>query len=287
MIRLQPNLTYPLAVIVAWCVASWNWLSGRNFVPWDSVDAFFPQVAFIVNTLHKGEWPTWNPLAFGGMPVLGDPQGMIFTPHVVTGLISGPAFGLWVFDATTLACMLTGALCLYRYARCHDSAPSLAALGALVFLLGGYGTSRLQHVPQIISFALLPIILLSFRTAVQKPNLINTLVLFATGSLLALNPNQVVFLTPFMLGPLLILDFFSAKNSLAALISVLSATVLVALISMPSLSAILETVDYSTRRSLTLEANASASLPNFTALSLILGLSQQRYVMRHRIMPAL
>lgn len=269
-ISFMRSVFYPLIIFFAWCCASWHWLSGKSFIPWDSVDYFFPQVAFIVTTLLRGESPTWNPLIFGGIPVLGDPQGMIFTPHVLTGLVSGSAFGLWVFDATTLTCMLAGALCLYSYARSHGSASPIAALGAIVFLLGGYGTSRLQHVSQIISYALLPILILTFRNVVLRPNLGSVIALSATGTLLALNPNHVVFLIPFLLGPLLLQELLRNPRKLRALSGLVVAVALVVLLAIPSFSAILETVAHSTRSIISLHSNASASLPGFSSLSLFI-----------------
>lgn len=267
---VKSQFFYPLVIFFAWCGASWHWLSGKSFIPWDSVDAFFPQVSFIVDSLLKGESPTWNPLIFGGLPVLGDPQGMIFTPHVLTGLVSGSAFGLWIFDVTTLACILAGALCLYSYARSHGSATAFAALGAIVFLLGGYGTSRLQHVPQIISYALLPILLFTFRNFLKKPNVFNILALSSTGVLLALNPNQVVFLIPFLLGPLLFLELARNPRHLSPWPGLAVSLLLVLLVATPSLSAILETVAHSTRTAISLQNNSSASLPGFSALSLFI-----------------
>lgn len=261
---------YPLVIVLIWFGASWHWLSGKSFIPWDSVDAFFPQVAFIVGSLLRGESPTWNPLIFGGLPVLGDPQGMIFTPHVLIGFVSGSAFGLWIFDATTLACMLAGALCLYKYARSHGSATAFAALGAIVFMLGGYGTSRLQHVPQIISYSLLPILLLTFRNFVAKPNVLNVLALSSTGALLALNPNHVVFLIPFLLGPLLFLELLRNPRHLAHWSGLAVSVLLVVLVAAPSLSAVLETVAHSTRTIINLQTSAPASLPSFSALSLFM-----------------
>lgn len=270
VMKFARNIFYPLVIFFSWCGASWHWLSGRSFIPWDSVDAFFPQVAFIVTTLLRGESPTWNPLIFGGLPVLGDPQGMIFTPHTLTGLVSGSAFGLWIFDATTLACMLIGSLSLYSYARSHGSSSAFATLGAIVFLLGGYGTSRLQHVPQIISYALLPILLLTFRNVVLRQKLGSVLALSATGALLALNPNHVVFLTPFLLGPLLILELLRNPRKQPPLLGLVVSLALVVLIAIPSLSAVLETVSHSTRTTINLQNNALASLPAFSALSLFI-----------------
>lgn len=261
---------YPLVIFLAWCGGSWHWLSGKSFIPWDSIDAFFPQVAFVINALSRGESPTWNPLIFGGIPALGDPQGMIFTPHVLTGVLSGSAFGLWVFDITTLACMLAGALCLYCYARSHGSACAYAALGAIVFLLGGYGTSRLQHVPQIISYALLPILLLTFRNNVIKPSFWSVLALSIVGLLLALNPNHIVFLIPFLLGPLMLLELLQNPRKASAIFGITISVLLVMLLTAPSVSAILETVAHSTRATISLQNNAPASLPSFSVLSLFI-----------------
>ena len=267
---IKNEFIYPLVIFLAWCGGSWHWLSGKSFIPWDSIDAFFPQVAFVVNALARGESPTWNPLIFGGIPVLGDPQGMIFTPHVLTGVLSGPAFGLWIFDITTLACMLAGALCLYCYARSHGGTCAYAALGAIVFLLGGYGTSRLQHVPQIISYALLPILLITFRNTVIKPSLLSVFALSIVGLLLALNPNHIVFLIPFLLGPLMLLEVLQNPKKASTIFGITVSAFLVILLAAPSASAILETVAHSTRATISLQNNEPASLPSFSVLSLFI-----------------
>ena len=261
---------YPSVILLVWCGTSLHWLSGNSFIPWDSVDYCFPQVSFVVSSLLRGESPAWNPLLYGGAPAFADPQGMIFTPHVLTGLISGSAFGLWIFDATTLTCMLAGALCLYGYARSHGSAAAFAALGATVFLLGGYGTSRLQHVTQIISYALLPILLLTFGKFLRKPSVLNVLALSFTGALLALNPNQVVFLTPFLLGPLLFLDLLRNPIRYAHWFGLAVSVFLVVLVAAPSLSAMLEIVAYSTRADINLQTDIVGALPSFSIISLFI-----------------
>lgn len=268
--RFWHEVRYPLIIFVAWITASWHWVFGHSFIPWDSFDAFFPQVAFIRNSVMKGQLPTWNPLLFSGLPILGDPQGLLFTPHTVMALLSGPVFGLMVFDITTLLCMLGGALCLYRYTRMHGSHQVLATLGAIVFMLGGYATSRLQHTPQIISLALLPVLLLAFRVTVQRPAFWPTVALCVSGTFFALNQNQVVFLAPFMLAPLFFLEFCACENPRAALKSLVIAAVFVVAASTPSLSALLEVVDLSTRQAITLEVNRSASLPASTFLSMFI-----------------
>ncbi len=265
----HPSL-YPLAIILSWIIASWHWISGKQFIPWDSIDAFFPQVAFIVSALRAGQSPVWNPLAFGGQPVLGDPQGLIFSPHVLTGLLSGPAFGLWIFDLTTLACALGGALCIYAYARQHGAREPTAALGAIVFMLAGVATSRLQHVPQIITYGMLPAFVLAFRCAVQHPSVKRAVVLGLVAALLGWNPNHLVFLAPFLLSPLLMFELCRAPRVGAATLTVLSGAVLAALLTAPTLSTIMETVSYSNRQVFTAADSAPASLPPFALLSIVI-----------------
>lgn len=268
---LSAEMTMWLGVIVAaWFFASAHWLLGRHFIPWDSVDAFFPQTSFVVGAIGRGEAPWWNPLAFGGMPVLGDPQGLIFVPHTVTGLLSGRHFGLWIFDITTLACVLAGGLGFFFYLRQHGAITPLAALGAIVFMLSGVATSRLQHVPQIVSYGLLPLLLLSFRMAAQSPGAASAALLGLVGLLLTLNPNHVVFLTPFLLAPILLFEFAKSTRKFSTFIVAVSASFIILAGSAFTATAVIETVGFSTRSALTLQNSLATSLPGFTLWSLAL-----------------
>ena len=258
---LASDIAFLFAVVVAWAAASWQWLSGRRYIPWDSIDAFFPQVAFIVSAIRGGQSPVWNPLAFGGQPVLGDPQGMIFTPHVLSGLLRFRFFGLHVFDVTTLLCVLVGGLSLYVYVRRWGAVPALAAIGAVVFMLGGFATSRLQHVPQIVSYSLLPVALLAMQHAIRRPGILAIAGVAATALLLVLNPNQVVFLAPFLLAPLIVTEVATAARPGRAAMALLAGGLLAGLLASPVLAAVLETVAHSNRVALTLADSAVASLP--------------------------
>ena len=128
--------------------ANAHFLSGRAYIPYDSTDQFFPQTLFVVRSLLRGDAPWWNPLVFSGIPVLGDPQSMIFTPHTLIGLLAGHSFGQMTFDLTTLSCLLVGAGALLVYGRRIGGTPAVGLLGAVLFMLGGVATSRLQHVIQ-------------------------------------------------------------------------------------------------------------------------------------------
>jgi hypothetical protein len=243
---------------------------GRAFVPWDSIDAFFPQTQFVVRSLLHGDRPWWDPYVFGGMPVLGDPQSMIFTPNTLTGLIAGEDFPLRLFDLTTLGSVLCGGIALYKYALEEAKAPALPLLGALVFIMGGVATSRLQHVPQILSYALLPALLLAVRAVCARASLGRTALLafLIAGSLL--NPNQVVFLAAFMLLPLFSLHVLKASRPLRSVLALAAAGAIALLATAPVLTAVLETVQLSTRASMSIDDSSWSSFPALTLASMIL-----------------
>jgi hypothetical protein len=147
-------------------VVNWHLIIARDCIPFDSIDSFFPQSVFVVRSLLRGDAPWWNPIAFSGLPVLGDAQSMIFTPHTLTGLLLGADFGLTSFDLTTLACPLAGAGALMVYGSRSGGSGIACLLAGVTFLLGGVATSRLQHVTEMISYGIIPLILLASQ---QRP----------------------------------------------------------------------------------------------------------------------
>ena len=87
---------------------------------------------------------------------------------------------------------------------------------------------------------------------------------------LRLNPNQVVYLSIFAIGPLAILHVSQSARPLAALFYCISAAVVVVLLSWPMFSAVNETIGLSTRNGMSIDASAASSFPTFNLLSLFL-----------------
>ncbi len=69
-----------LVLVAAWLVLAWPWLSDNVTVPWDAKAHFQPQLAFLAQSLHRGESPFWTPNVFAGHPQVADPQSLIFSP---------------------------------------------------------------------------------------------------------------------------------------------------------------------------------------------------------------
>ena len=62
---------WPLALTlywIAWAVLSWPWLSGAVTIPWDAKAHFYPQLQFLAQSIHRGEWPFWTPNIYAGWP---------------------------------------------------------------------------------------------------------------------------------------------------------------------------------------------------------------------------
>jgi hypothetical protein len=258
------------ALLLIWIWGCWPFLAGTRFIPGDSLGAFFPQTSFVVQALTHGRAPWWNPYEYGGLPVLADPQNMLFTPQTLIGLIARSSFNLHVFDLTTLACPLLGTIALSRYTAPYADTRALPLLGGIVFMLGGVATSRLQHVPQIVSYSLIPIQLLVVRALCRKPTAWLGLLSFLTLLASLLNLNQVMFLSAFMILPLVSYHLFFSPRRIRAASYLAVAGVLALVFALPELMAVTEYLPFSNRAEIPLGISGLYSFPLFNLASLII-----------------
>ena len=258
------------ALLLIWIAACWPVLSGARFIPGDSLGEFFPQVSFVVGAIRHGEAPWWNPYEYGGLPVLADPQSLVFTPHTLVGLITGALFNLHLFDLTTLACPLLGVWAMRRYTAAYADTRWMPLLGSVVFMLGGVATSRLQHVPQIVSYSLIPLQLIAFRAVCLRPNARPTLLLFSTLLAGLLNLNQVTFLSAFALLPLVAWHLARSRLAVRATCCLAAAGFAALLAASPLLLALAEFLPFSNRAALPLGMSKGFSFPLLNLTSLFL-----------------
>src|SRR5262249_46260303 len=133
-----------------------SWLAASTVVPWDSKNQFYPMFRFLGDALRNGELPFWNPYHFGGHPAIADPQSLIFTPTMMLFAFAAPKASMQLFDAVVLAHLLAGGICTLGLLRRWHWHPLGAALAAIIFMLGGAASSRLQHTGIIISYSFFP-----------------------------------------------------------------------------------------------------------------------------------
>jgi hypothetical protein len=171
-----------------------SWLLSGTVVPWDSKNHFYPMFRFLADALQQGEVPLWNPYHFAGHPSIADPQSLIFTPSMALFALIAPHASMQLFDAVILAHLAAGGVCvlgLFRRWRWH---PAGAVLAALIFMLGGAASSRLQHTGMIISYSFFPAALWSLELTLERHSYRFAFLFGVCASLMALGRDQVAFL---------------------------------------------------------------------------------------------
>jgi hypothetical protein len=183
-----------LGLIVFYGLALASWLASGAVVPWDSKNHFYAMFRFLGDALRNGESPLWNPYHFGGHPAIADPQSLIFTPSMMLFALIAPNASMQLFDAVILAHLLAGGICILGLSRRWGWHPLSAVLTAMLFMLGGAASSRLQHTGIIISYSFFPAALWALDATLERRSWRCALVFGLCASLLALGRDQVSFL---------------------------------------------------------------------------------------------
>jgi hypothetical protein len=139
---------------------------GRVVVDYDAFVYFYPQRAYLAQSLVEGRLPLWNPYLFMGAPFLANPQAAVLYPLS------------WLFLLGPVEVVYTGQLVLHTYlaalftyllARSALGTGSLAAaVGALAYAFGGFMAAQAGHVNQLSAAAWLPAVLLAYDRAVCR-----------------------------------------------------------------------------------------------------------------------
>ena len=101
--------------------------------------------------------PLWNPYHFGGHPSAADPQSLLFTPTMLLFGWLVPEPSMQLFDVVVFAHFLPGALAFVFLFRRRGWHPAGAVVAAIIFILGGSATARLQHTGIIFSYGCFPL----------------------------------------------------------------------------------------------------------------------------------
>lgn len=182
------------AVFAFVTLAAASWLASGTVVPWDSKNHFYPMFRFLADSLHNGEIPVWNPYHFAGHPTIADPQSLLFTPSMVVLALVAPQASMQLFDGVILAHLAAGGLCIVGLFRRWGWHPAGAVLAALIFILGGAASSRLQHTGMIISYSYFPAALWSLEVVLERRSWRAALIFGVVAALMALGRDQVAFL---------------------------------------------------------------------------------------------
>lgn len=188
-----------VALVIAWAILAWPWLSGRVTIPWDAKAHFLPQLQFLADSFAKGESPLWTPFVFSGHPQIADPQALIFSPPFVLMAYFDPTPTAWAADATVFAMLLVSAYAMLLWLSDKGWHPAAALLSALSFVFGAAMAWRVQHVGQVMSLAYLPIVLLCLDRALVRRSVGYAIAAGVVAAFLVLGRDQVALLSVYFL----------------------------------------------------------------------------------------
>lgn len=191
---LRETLVAHLALVLFAVAATGAWLWAGAVVPWDSKNEFFPNFRFLADSLARGESPFWNPYHFGGFPQVSDPQNLIFAPLMLAVAWAFPSASMQVFDAAVMAHLLIGGFGVLALFRARNWSSAGAVLAAMVFMLGGSASARLQHTGMILSYGVFPVALACLETALDRRSLGWAAAFGVVAAVMALGRDQVAYL---------------------------------------------------------------------------------------------
>lgn len=251
-------------VFVFWAVAALQWPLRDLVIPWDSKNQFYVFYRFMADGLHRGWTPFWNPYHYGGHPSVADPQSLISSPTFFLWALVVPDPSLFAFDAMVFAHLLIGGPALVVHGRRHGWSPAASVLAALVFMIGGAVSGRMNHVGILTVYAIFPPTLLAMEIALDRRSLLAAIGFGVGAALLVLGRSQVPLLLCVVLGVLTLRSFWAVPERLRYLreragVLAVAAVVTIALTAMPMLPT-LQFADLSNRPEIDLETALRSSL---------------------------
>lgn len=263
-----------LMLLGAALVLSWPWLSGRVTIPWDAKAHFQAQIAFLAQSIHSGQSPSWSPYVFAGHPQIADPQSLIFSPgYLLLALITpNPTFQM--VDGVAFANLVFGALGILGFARDRRWHPAAAIVAALAFAYGGSAAWRIQHIGQILSLAFFPWSLWMLERGLRLSSARYGALSGLFAGLMVLGPDQVSYLGLVVLAGFALAHIVSGTGVLARLRASLrplgsGAIVGAALIAIPTLM-VLTFADGSNRAHIDLKEASLGSLHPSNLLTFVI-----------------
>jgi Dolichyl-phosphate-mannose-protein mannosyltransferase len=184
---------------LAFLIPAWPWLSGAVTIPWDAKAQFFPQLAFLAQSLAHGESPFWTPYVFAGWPQIADPQSLIFSPlHLLLALVDpDPSFR--ASDGVVFAMLFLGGLGVILFFRDRGWHMAGALVAALSFAFGGAAASRIQHIGEVMSLSFIAIALWLLARALARSSWRWGAAAGIAAALMAIGRDQVALLGLYIL----------------------------------------------------------------------------------------
>jgi hypothetical protein len=262
-------------ILAAWALAAAIWPLTGSVVPWDSKNQFYPTLRYLGAALSNGELPLWNPYHFGGHPSAADPQSLLFTPTMLLFGWLVPQPSMELFDLMVFAHFLPGALAFIPLFRRRGWHWSGAVVAAIVFMLGGSASARLQHTGIILGYGFFPLAFWLLEEAMDRRSYRYGALFAVSAALMVIGRDQVAFLCALTLIGVAAHRIWSAPQSLAYLRSRLGLLLTMGLIGGALLAVpVILTMQFlatSTRPSFGFGVAAMGSLPPESLATILFG----------------
>lgn len=196
---LAETLFAVVLVGIVWAVAGIRWVAPDFVVPWDSKLQFYVFWRFLADAWAAGEFPTWNPYQYAGLPFVADPQSLFFDPVFHAAAWLGVPPTLRAFDTLVYLHILVGGLGMVGLVRLMGGHALGGILAAVVFMLGGSVMARLNHTGLVTSYGLLPVALLFLWFALRRRSMLGSIAFAVVAAMMVVGRNQVAYLGALLL----------------------------------------------------------------------------------------
>ena len=171
---------YPLLIFL---IAFSGYFPSLVYAPiLDFMNQYFPQRHFIINSLHNGIFPFWNPYQSMGLPFHCDPQSNVFYPPLWFFSIFG-SYSPFCWGVELIAHAFIGGVGFYLLSLHFTKMPKVAFVAGVSYMLSGFFVGNAQHITWIIAAAWLPWCIHFFINFCEKPCLKSAISLALVSSL--------------------------------------------------------------------------------------------------------
>jgi hypothetical protein len=126
-------------------------------MPWDLRNYHLPLVTAMADAIAEGEFPYWEPYSYCGRPLAANPQAAVFYPTVALAAAFGREGLLDRLEWNVALHVWLAAWLAFRLARRWEFSPAGALCAALIYSLGGFFASQVQHMGSMMAAAWLPL----------------------------------------------------------------------------------------------------------------------------------
>jgi hypothetical protein len=152
-----------VALVIAWRYGAP--LVGRVW-HFEDISAYFvPLYSSAARAMRHGEFPTWDPGAWSGQPLVGDPQlGLFYPPNWIWMLVAPVRVYAWL----QLFHVVVGAAGMWALARARGRSTAAAAIAATSLAAGAFCVLELRHAMFVATTAWLPWTLWAVERLAQR-----------------------------------------------------------------------------------------------------------------------